>query len=367
MTYRFAFALTTALGNETRYLNLRKYADRIAGVDCVWAPITHYLEPDPYRRWPGPLHTQKVLNHQAAAIFDEWSTLDAVVVHAFQLHAFLALFRRFRRHRPVLALFQDYAPLRDLTLLRDYGHDVSEGWKRSLRFRLERAATRQADVYLPWSEWAKRLLVDDCDVDPRDVHVVQVGVDLALWPYVDPAPEAGRTRKVRLLFVGGDFVRKGGDTLLTAYRDGLADVAELDLVTRDIPVGLPPGVRAHTDLRPNDGRLRDLYRACDVFVLPTRADMSSIASIEAMATGRPVIATTVGGVPDVVTDGVSGFLVPPGDVGALRARLAELVADAGLRDRMGRAGRADVESRLNAEAGAARIIEVLSAAVDARR
>jgi glycosyltransferase involved in cell wall biosynthesis len=70
-----------------------------------------------------------------------------------------------------------------------------------------------------------------------------------------------------------------------------------------------------------------------------------VSAIEALAAGRPVVATRVGGVPDVVTDGKDGFLVEVGDVAALADRLARLAADADVREAMGAAGRARVLSR----------------------
>jgi glycosyltransferase involved in cell wall biosynthesis len=70
-----------------------------------------------------------------------------------------------------------------------------------------------------------------------------------------------------------------------------------------------------------------------------------VSAIEALAAGRPVVATRVGGVPDVVRDGEDGFLVPAGDVDALAERLARLAREPELRERMGAAGRARVLPR----------------------
>ena len=74
-----------------------------------------------------------------------------------------------------------------------------------------------------------------------------------------------------------------------------------------------------------------------------------MSAIEALAAGRPVVATRVGGVPDVVRDGVDGFLVEPGDVDGMAERLSQLAADASLRHRMGEAGRASVHERYSVE------------------
>jgi glycosyltransferase involved in cell wall biosynthesis len=83
------------------------------------------------------------------------------------------------------------------------------------------------------------------------------------------------------------------------------------------------------------------YAIADAFVVPSIAhETFSIASCEAMSCQRPVIGTRVGGLPEVVRDGETGYLVPPGDAAALAERIGALLADPAARARMGAAGRA---------------------------
>ena len=91
------------------------------------------------------------------------------------------------------------------------------------------------------------------------------------------------------------------------------------------------------------------YAAFDALVLPSANEGTPVSVIEALAGGRPVVATRVGGVPDVVRDGVDGFLVEPGDIDALAERLSRLAADPALAGRMGEAGRARVLERYSVE------------------
>jgi glycosyltransferase involved in cell wall biosynthesis len=91
------------------------------------------------------------------------------------------------------------------------------------------------------------------------------------------------------------------------------------------------------------------YAAFDALILPSANEGTPVSAIEALAGGRPVVATRVGGVPDVVRDGVDGFLVEPGDVDAMADRLAELAGDSELRARMGAAGRERVLERYSVE------------------
>ena len=91
------------------------------------------------------------------------------------------------------------------------------------------------------------------------------------------------------------------------------------------------------------------YAAFDAMILPSINEGTPVSAIEALAAGRPVVATRVGGVPDVVREGEDGFLVEPGDVDALADRLARLAADPELRERLGAAGRARVIPRYSVE------------------
>jgi glycosyltransferase involved in cell wall biosynthesis len=87
------------------------------------------------------------------------------------------------------------------------------------------------------------------------------------------------------------------------------------------------------------------YRLFDAFVLPSLNEGTPVSAIEALASGTPVVANRVGGVPDVVREGVDGYLVQPGDVAEAGARVAELAANGDLRARMGEAGRRRVLER----------------------
>lgn len=92
---------------------------------------------------------------------------------------------------------------------------------------------------------------------------------------------------------------------------------------------------------PHDELVR-LYEQAAVVVCSSYGEGLPLCVIEAMAYGRPVVATTVGGIPQLVDDGKTGFLVPPGDAQALRAALERVLADRDARRRMGRAGRAKI-------------------------
>jgi len=109
-----------------------------------------------------------------------------------------------------------------------------------------------------------------------------------------------------------------------------------------------------------------LLRTCDVYVNSSRYEGMSNTILEAMAAGRPVVATAVGGNPDLVGDGVTGYLVPPGDPDAMARRVLELLRVAELRRRMGAAGRARMEA-VHSMPGMVRAYAALYAELDSAR
>ncbi|HVB34247.1 MAG TPA: glycosyltransferase family 4 protein [Patescibacteria group bacterium] len=109
------------------------------------------------------------------------------------------------------------------------------------------------------------------------------------------------------------------------------------------------------------GSLRDYYEAADVFVMPSRQEGFGIVFLEAMAAGKPVVASACGGAQEVVREGEDGFLVEYGDVPALAERLARLLADDWLRRRMGEAGRQKAEQEHRFGSFRERLIGLLDA------
>ena len=116
------------------------------------------------------------------------------------------------------------------------------------------------------------------------------------------------------------FTVKGGDLLLEWADRTRLDGWQLDLVTRDSVRTSNPRVHVHQGLTPNSPGLRQLYAEASIFALPTRGDCYSIASVEAMAAGLPVILSEIGGTGDIIRDGETGFMIRPGDGAALAER-----------------------------------------------
>lgn len=112
-------------------------------------------------------------------------------------------------------------------------------------------------------------------------------------------------------------------------------------------------------------QLRRYYSRSDIFVMPSRQEGFGIVFLEAMALGKPVIAGNHGGAPEIVEDGVTGFLVNPGDPQALADRLIQLLRDESLSRKMGDAGRRRVEESYTFSRFQERLIHILRSTTQA--
>lgn len=200
------------------------------------------------------------------------------------------------------------------------------------------------------------------------------------WPEsMVPAPmRSDRKQALHLLFVGRLESRKGIDVLLAAapsllerFPNAILDIVGDDTIVRpdgrtykdefletDLPSSIAERVIFHG--RVEEDELRAFYRACDIFVAPSRYESFGLVFLEAMMFGKPVIGCDAGGGPEVVTAGKTGLLVAPGDVEGLEKAMRTLVSDAALRKRMGKAARKDYEQRFTEEVMVDDLLAVVS-------
>jgi colanic acid/amylovoran biosynthesis glycosyltransferase len=196
---------------------------------------------------------------------------------------------------------------------------------------LFRPVVRQARAVVAASSW----LADEARaLGASAVEVIPSGVDL-------PEEVAAEAIPPEVLYAGRLSPEKGVSELVEAA-SGLNLVVAGDGPLRDrVPGAL--GFVPHDELEA-------LYRRAAVVVCPSHREGFGVVCMEAMAHGRPVVASAVGGLLDLVVDGETGLLVPPGDVRALRAALERLLADADLRRRMGAAARERIRTRFSWDA-----------------
>lgn len=211
-----------------------------------------------------------------------------------------------------------------------------------------------ADRLVTMSNWAAASLRKQ-GIDPARIAVIHPGLDLGDWrPLAESARASG---PFRLLFVGGDFKRKGGPELLDVFSAKFSGRCVLDIVTTAADVEPRPGVRVHR-LGPNSAELRSLYQHADVFVLPTRAECFGHAAVEAMASGVPVIITDVGGTADIVEHRETGWLIGPGRAD-LELAIEAAISQPELLRAMGLAARARAERLFDGQANDHRLADLL--------
>jgi len=237
---------------------------------------------------------------------------------------------------------------------------------------LERAATQKAKQLVFPSKWAADSARDDYEADPSKINIVPFGANMDPAPSREAALRASTRDRCRLLFVGVNWRYKGGEiafeTLVELERRGVS--TELTVVGCTPPVQIShPHLHVFPFLNKNieseRAQLNRLYRDADFFILPTRTECFSIALCEANAFGIPVLSTQTGGLPDLVREGVNGFLFPleaRGDQYAARVR--DVFSDAASYQALRVSSREQFETRLNWDAWGKRMKEILWAAVE---
>jgi glycogen(starch) synthase len=256
------------------------------------------------------------------------------------------------RFRVVIGL---YTPLKTLTRVDRLFAETLEGDDPTLRdmVDLERYAYEHAGGILACGPAVMDEVETEYEIvlDRRFVGLVPHGL-ADLTSGVKPAERPG---KVNVLFVGRLEARKGIDTLLECV-DQLAQEFD-DVVFTVVGDDSLPAAGGTTFRRAfeasakyargrvqftgpvDDDLLRSFYAGCDILVVPSRFESFGLILVEAMMFSKPVVASAVGGIGEVVADGESGILVPPGDVAELSAALAKLIRSAELRREMGSHGR----------------------------
>ena len=242
-------------------------------------------------------------------------------------------------------------------------------WSYRPSFWHDNLVFRRARSIVSVSRWATGLLrslsVDFASKTVTAPYPIDVSRFPAAWVEERLNRSQSKTYKPVVLFVGGDFQRKGGDALLSLWRsENLGETAELRLVTspRTLPTELPRGVTVLTGLRPYEPDWFQCWREADIFALPTRAEAFGMVYQEAAAAGLPAVATSVCAVPELVLDGVTGILIPPGDQSKLKQTLATLVDQATLRAQMGTAARKHMERLCGLDVYRERLVEALQRA-----
>lgn len=221
---------------------------------------------------------------------------------------------------------------------------------------VEASAIKKADLILYASAWAARSAIEDYHAQREKVHVVPFGANFEESPPDEVLLERKKSDRCRLLFIAlGAWERKGGEiafeTLLKLEEMGIS--AELTVLG-----SIPPKRFSHQRMKviplldKNDPlqrkELEQLYLSSDFLLFPSRNECYGIAMCEANAFGLPAIGANTGGIPEIITEGKNGFLLPYSARGEAYAEIiAELYQDGQRYTTLVQSCRATFDERLN--------------------
>ncbi|MFA4901170.1 MAG: glycosyltransferase [Desulfobaccales bacterium] len=252
------------------------------------------------------------------------------------------------------------AALMQVPIVIDHWH----GFTRITRKRrfICRALSRFTDLSLAVSQGVKDYLVKEIGLDPDKVRVVPNGVDIAAIDAARPGPgvrrELGLPEGAPVIGLVGrlDHWGKGHKELFSAMTQLKERYAVHALIVgggrreaevKQMAASLDLAGQVHFLGSRRD--VPDLLQAMDIFVLPSYSEGLSLALLEAMAAGLPVIVSRVGGNPEVVTDGATGLIIPPRDAEALAQSLERFLADPAGAKELGKNARRHVEANYSLE------------------
>ncbi|MFZ1058678.1 MAG: glycosyltransferase family 4 protein [Candidatus Rokuibacteriota bacterium] len=293
------------------------------------------------------------------------------------LKALVALYRLIRTERPQIVdthtakagfLGRLAAHLAGVpVVIHTYHGHVLHGYYGPLKTRLlrcmERVLARMTDRIIAVSEQVKRDLVAYGVANPEKITVMPLGFELK--PLLESARYRGGLRRELGLSNGAPLVGIVGRVFPIKnhrlFLDAAARVAAEEKAARFVIVGdgvLRQKMEEHASALGIADRViftgwrRDLpriYADLDVLVVSSDNEGTPVSAIEAMASGCPVVATRVGGLPDLIEEGETGYLVPPGDALALAGAIQRLLRDREAACRMGQTAQARVGARFTAE------------------
>lgn len=334
---------STVLGHKTVVSRLRDALDQLPDFEFTYLLI----QPEDYAmykvpRWArltDPWEAEFVARRQAQSLRDR--PFDVLLLNAWELAVAL---RDLTRRMPAAAVL-DGTPDTMNSQLRGRGVTGPKRWAASkIHHRSFAAAAKHIDYFLPKGS-------DCADSLHHDYGIARERCFVTLAPqYLDTWKPGARSYSppARLLFVGNDFLRKGGAFLLQLYSGYLSGTCTLTIASNDPALKsmlLPAGVNW---LYGQDrAELLQVFQSSDVFLFPSRQDFTPEVVAEALAVGLPCMVADIPGVRDLVSHGETGFRIPLEAPAAVWAEhLRTLLAKPGELCRMSRNARRFAEEKL---------------------
>ena len=249
--------------------------------------------------------------------------------------------------------------LRDHAIIaRDLFHDLESGEKSILRFypiisQLQQLYVKKVSRFIAVSQKTKELAVEHFGVDPSKISLVYNGVDVNLFHMPDEAELFTRYSRPTIVYVGRIISKKGIDVLIKAMPETLKSFPH----ARFVFVG-GGNISLYKEMIRNKGiseknylftghmgylERAKIFREATVFVNPSFFENCSISILEAMSSGCAVVASNVGGNPELINSGESGVLVPAFDHKAFGESIISLLANEPTNKQLGKAARKVVE------------------------
>jgi glycosyltransferase involved in cell wall biosynthesis len=250
-------------------------------------------------------------------------------------------------------------------------HPYEKFWRRKIFIFLERLATRWCDVMIVISEamvnWAVKERIVTCDKIVKiysgieiDKFLFQTNISAKrkAWGIKDDELVIGEVAKL--------WEGKGQDILLAAIPEIIREVSNLkvifvgegELEHRLKNIAYKLNIQDKIIFTGFRADIPEITSVFDIACLPTLWEGMGRSVLEAMVSGKPVVASRVGGIVDLVQDGVTGILVEPGDYQALAKAIIRLLKDKGLRQKMGEEARKRVDERFSTEKMVAEIEKI---------
>lgn len=231
----------------------------------------------------------------------------------------------------------------------------SEKWRRRFAYRLVSRGSKMVAV----SEDIRQFLINKVGIKEKHVITIPNGIDVSAYDDrfdAEQRPTNG-PRKYVIGSVGSLYPVKGHTYLLKAlaivlkkHPDVICKIAGQGHLISQLEVEAAElGIEQRIEFLGLCDNIPQFLQNIDIFVLPSVSEGLPLAILEAMAAGKPIIATNVGGISEAVQDQRSGFLVPPRDPAALAQRITQVLADPVLSRELGAAGRERVKRHFSLE------------------
>lgn len=247
--------------------------------------------------------------------------------------------------RKTVVMVNDYTRIRSRRRGAPFRLASWRSWSARVFYAMERFICRRSLAVVASSEYLARLLRQEYGL-PHSVGRLYKAVDLTR--FLRRPDEPGSRSAIRVLFVKNEWLVGGLDVLLEALTYGGLEAASLQVVgggqmaevqrIRRLVSELGLEERVVFEGLVDRDRMPLLFHEADIFCVPSRGEALGVAILEALASGTPVVASNVGGIPEVLDWGRAGWMVPPEDPAALSAALSQVILDAEMRREKQRRG-----------------------------